>query len=75
MRNKDIEALFGRAVQVKRTPKMQQLETQIEREATRRGRYERSAKRRIRHGVMPEDELDLFREEKAHIARQMAEQR
>jgi hypothetical protein len=68
---KEVEALFGRAVEVRRSPAMQQLETQIEREAARRGRYERSVRRRVRHGIMPQDELDLFREEKARLAREL----
>jgi aspartate oxidase len=38
------------------------------REMVRRGRYDASVKRRIRHGVIPEHELEAFQEDKRRAA-------
>lgn len=71
-REAKIRAMFAGAVQVKRSAKARALQTTIEREAAQRGRYERSVRRRVRHGIIPQDELDLFLDDKVRLARELS---
>lgn len=46
-------------------------EKDIERESVARGRYDASVRRRARHGVIPEHELEAFADDKKRAARML----
>ncbi len=61
-------AIFARVAPIKRTAEQQRAAEDEDREARRRGRYYRGVARRIRHGMLSQDEQQLLRDDKRRVA-------
>lgn len=62
-------SILENAVQIIRTPEERAAIEAEDREARRRGRYYKGVARRIRHGLLSQDEQQMLREDKRHVSR------
>lgn len=68
-RKTKIPAILSRVTLLERTPEEQREAIEEDREARRRGRYYKGVARRIRHGLLTGEEIQMLREDKQRVQR------